>query len=95
DGITIDIKARWRIVEYALKSQLQKSENLGLLAVFFAPGDKFFAPGKIRVQERNLLSGFFAPGEGFCAPGENARQHADFVEKSFLEGHSDLDSVLF
>ncbi|MCI59852.1 hypothetical protein A2U01_0081107, partial [Trifolium medium] len=32
-------------VEYALKSQLRMSENPGLLAVFFAPGDKFFAPG--------------------------------------------------
>ncbi|MCI79220.1 hypothetical protein A2U01_0100491, partial [Trifolium medium] len=28
-GITIDLKARWRIVEYALKSRLRKSEILG------------------------------------------------------------------
>ncbi|MCI77700.1 hypothetical protein A2U01_0098970, partial [Trifolium medium] len=27
DGITIELKARWRIVEYALKSQLRKSGN--------------------------------------------------------------------
>ncbi|MCI38970.1 hypothetical protein A2U01_0060199, partial [Trifolium medium] len=37
------------IVEYALKSQLRKSENPGLLSGIFAPGAEFGAPGEIRV----------------------------------------------
>ncbi|MCI87808.1 hypothetical protein A2U01_0109093, partial [Trifolium medium] len=43
DGITIDLKARWKIVKYALKSQLRKSEiPWYMLSGIFAPGDKFF-----------------------------------------------------
>ncbi|MCI41734.1 hypothetical protein A2U01_0062968 [Trifolium medium] len=60
-GITINLKARWRIVEHALKSQSVR------FAVFSPQAKVSCAPGEKLVQEGTLVLSFH-PRRKFSAP---------------------------
>ena len=77
DWITIDLKARWRIVGYALKSRLQEVGN----------SEEHLPVGARRQERPRLACGFWflARGANGLAPGAGSCWFADFVEKYVLK----------
>ncbi|WJX12439.1 hypothetical protein P8452_02942 [Trifolium repens] len=86
EWITIDLKARWRIVEYALKSQLQEIGN----------SQEHLPVGARRQERPRLACGFcrLARGANGLAPGA-ARAGLEIFAENLFRRISDLDYVLF
>jgi hypothetical protein len=83
-GITIDLKVRWRIVEYALKSQVTKNQELHWKLLQVARGAVPAARGVGACFSLGQLFGCCARHNCVCVRrarvGQQDRSVADFLE---------------
>jgi hypothetical protein len=65
--ISIDLKTKWRIVEYALKSQSQKSENPSCIVLLAARGATPATQGTINLRFAGFATALCARHREGCA----------------------------